>query len=181
VNIYSFGVDFKTAPIEILEACSCKKDDITYYLSNLVTSIFFDEMVIISTCNRTEWVFTCTEKNKAMDMLLQIIVKKTNISASILKKYIIIRDNEELIDHLMKTASGLNSMVIGENEILAQIKENYAFCMEFGATSAILNKLFQLVISTGKEVRSVTKIASGAQSISSIAIEAIRNYESQYN
>ena len=73
MNVVLVGFDYSTTPIEILEACSCNKDDITYYLSKLVTSIFFEEMVIVSTCNRTEWVFCAVDESKALDILLQTI------------------------------------------------------------------------------------------------------------
>ena len=75
---------------------------------------------------------------------------------------------------------GLKSMVLGENEILSQIKDGYQTAMEFGATGRYLNKLFQLAIGTGKEVRSVTGISKGAHSISSIAIEAIREIDPNF-
>jgi glutamyl-tRNA reductase len=174
MNVVLVGFDYSTTPIEVLEACSCNKDDITYYLSKLVTSIFFNEMVIVSTCNRTEWVFCAADEAKALDILLQTIHLKTNVALSILKQHVRISRSREAVQHLFQVSCGLKSMVLGENEILAQIKLHYSMCMEFGATGSVLNKVFQSAIATGKDVRDVTQISKGAHSISSIAVEAIK-------
>ena len=180
MNITVLSINYLNAPIEVLEACSCNKDDITTYLSETIGTIFFDEMVIVSTCNRTEWVFISPEPLKATNVLLSKIKEKTNISESIIKKHCTIYSELAAMSHLFQVVCGLKSMVLGENEILTQVKESYSVCREFGATSAYLNKFFQLMISTGKEVRTVTKISKGAHSISSIAIEAIKDIDADF-
>ena len=177
MNLTTVSLNYTTAPIEILEKCSCNKDDITAYLSETIGSIFFDEMFIVSTCNRTEWVFVSTDPEKSVDVLFSKIKDRTNISRSILERHAVVMHHMDALSHLFQVVCGLKSMVLGENEILTQIKDNYAMCMEFGATSAYLNKLFQLLIATGKEVRTVTQISKGAHSISSIAIEAIKEID----
>ncbi len=175
MKLSAISINYTNAPIEILEKCACNKDTITSYLSELISTIFFDEMVIISTCNRTEWVFVAPDPEKAMNMLFNQIKKTTHISESILRKHAEIYHDLDAMSHLFQVVSGLKSMVLGENEILSQVKESYAVCMEFGATAAYLNKFFQLLIATGKEVRTVTNISKGAHSISSIAIEALKD------
>ena len=180
MNLAVLSVNFKTAPIEILEVLSCNKDDVTDYLSNSVGTIFFDEMVIVSTCNRTEWVFTAPDVDKAITVLKDQIKTKTNVAMSILDQHLVMYHKEAALLHLFEVVTGLKSMVVGENEILAQVKTNYSFCMEFGATGAYLNKLFQLLIATGKEARSVTHISKGSHSISSIAIEAIKLHDPDF-
>ncbi len=180
MNLTVININYLNAPIDILEKCSCNKDDITDYLSSTVGSLFFQEMVIISTCNRTEWVFVSPEPKKAINVLMSKIKEKTNISESILRKHMLFYQDFEAMSHLFQVVCGLKSMVLGENEILTQIKESYATCMEFGATQAYLNKLFQLLIATGKEARSITNISKGAHSISSIAIEAIKKLDPSF-
>tara|TARA_A100001015_G_scaffold228023_1_gene257622 strand:+ start:3246 stop:4307 length:1062 start_codon:yes stop_codon:yes gene_type:complete len=180
MNITIVSLNFVSTPIEILEKCSCNKDDTTMYLSTTVDTLFFEEMVIISTCNRTEWVFISPDSNKAIELLFEKIKQKTKVSKSILKEHAKIYKNYAALSHLFEVSCGLKSMVLGENEILSQIKEGYQTAMEFGATGRYLNKLFQLVIGTGKEARSVTGISKGAHSISSIAIEAIREIDPSF-
>tara|TARA_Y100001935_G_C17310388_1_gene515547 strand:+ start:599 stop:1639 length:1041 start_codon:yes stop_codon:yes gene_type:complete len=173
-------MNYTNAPIEILEKCSCNKDDLTYYLSATMGTIFFDEMVIVSTCNRTEWVFISADSTKSVDLLLTKIKEKTLVSKTILERHATVLHGFDAMAHLFQVVCGLKSMVLGENEILTQVKDNYAMCMEFGATSAYLNKLFQLLIATAKEVRTVTNISKGAHSISSIAIEAIKDIQDDF-
>lgn len=180
MNITVISINYLNAPIEILEACSCNKDDITAYLSETIGTMFFDEMVIVSTCNRTEWVFISPEPNKATDILITKIKERANVSESIIREHSSIYQQLDAMSHLLQVVCGLKSMVLGENEILTQVKDNYSICREFGATSAYLNKFFQLMISTGKEVRSVTNISRGAHSISSIAIEAIKKIDPDF-
>ncbi|MEK9726793.1 MAG: glutamyl-tRNA reductase [Candidatus Margulisiibacteriota bacterium] len=168
------SLNYTNTPIDLLERCSCNIDQVTSYLSDTIGTLFFNEMVIISTCNRTEWVFTAPDIDKAIDVLFEKVKEKALISTSILKKHADVYKGVNAISHLFQVVCGLKSMVLGENEILTQVKESYAISMEFGATAAHLNKFFQLLIATGKEARSVTKISSGAHSISSIAIEALK-------
>jgi glutamyl-tRNA reductase len=167
-------MNYTNAPIDILEQCACNKDDVTSYLSETIGSMFFDEMVIVSTCNRTEWVFISSAPQKSVDLLLTKIKDQTHVSKTILERHTTVLHGFDALAHLFQVVCGLKSMVLGENEILTQIKDHYATCMEFGATSAYLNKLFQLLIATGKDVRTATNISKGAHSISSIAIEAIK-------
>ena len=81
------SLSYINTPIEILEKCSCNKDDITAYLSTTIGTLFFDEMIILSTCNRTEWIFISPDSDKAVDLMFEQIKDKSHISVSILKKY----------------------------------------------------------------------------------------------
>ncbi|MBL6722796.1 MAG: glutamyl-tRNA reductase [Candidatus Margulisbacteria bacterium] len=168
-----FSIHYQSADIRLLEKVSANKDDMTFYLNGLLGELFFNEMTIISTCNRTEWVFVTPDPKKAVDMLVRTIKTKTHISCSVLHKIGELHIGPDALTHLFELASGLKSMVLGENEILSQIKFGHSFCMEFGATGALLNKIFQSIIATGKLVRSSTNISKGAHSVSSIAIDAI--------
>ncbi|MGC6367747.1 MAG: glutamyl-tRNA reductase [Candidatus Marinamargulisbacteria bacterium] len=180
MNVTVVSFNFTNTPIDLLERLSCNKDDITAYLSTTIGTMFFKEFVIVSTCNRTEFIFISPDSEKAISVLYNQIKEKTNIAESILYRHGHIYKEMDGIWHLFKVVCGLKSMVLGENEILTQIKQNYGTCMEFGATGPYLNKFFQLLIATGKEVRSVTQISKGAHSISSIAIEAIKGIDPQF-
>jgi len=170
-----FSIDYQSAHFQLLEKLTANKDDQTFYLTSLMNGIFFTEMVIISTCNRVEWVFLSPEPTKALSVLMDCIKTKTNISTSIIQNVGTVYNNDEALSHLFELTAGLKSMVLGENEILAQIKESHSFCLEFGTTGPRLNKIFQSMIAAGKQVRATTNISKGAHSISSIAIEAIKH------
>jgi glutamyl-tRNA reductase len=174
MNLTVFSISYESASIDCLEKVSANKDEVTHYLNTLMGGVFFNELVVISTCNRTEWVFISVDSKKATSVLIDCIKLKTNISTSILNKISVTYEDDAALIHLFELAAGLKSMVLGESEILSQIKMSHSFCMEFGSTSALLNKLFQMVVALGKEVRTKTKISAGAHSISSIAIEAVK-------
>lgn len=175
MSVGILSINFKTATIEQLEACACNKDGISDYLSNLVESVLFGEMIVLSTCNRIEWVFTSPALNQSFEALIHHISVKAGLSKDTIRGISSSYIDTDAYQYLFELVSGLHSMVLGENEILAQIKDSYAFCLEFGATKASLNKLFQSVIAFGKDVRTKTNISSGAHSISSIAIEAMKD------
>jgi len=180
MNSVVLSIDYQSAPMSLLEKVASNKDDKTHYLTTLLDTMFFNEMVIISTCNRSEWVFTSPDYRKALAVLFQCIKDRTGISESVIRRISNIYVHNVAIQHLFEVTCGLKSMVIGENEILTQVKNGHSFCMEFGATGSELNKLFQTVVATGKNVRTNTKISSGAHSISSIAIEAIRHHNPNF-
>ena len=132
-----FSIHYQSADIRFLEKVSANKDDMTFYLNGLLGELFFNEMTIISTCNRTEWVFVTPDPKKAVDMLVRTIKTKSHISCSVLHKIGELHIGPDALTHLFELASGLKSMVLGENEILSQIKFGHSFCMEFGASDRI--------------------------------------------
>ena len=161
MNLTILSISYENAPIECLEKVTSNKDEVTHYLNTLMGGPFFNEMVVISTCNRAEWVFTSPEPIKARSVLIDCIQSKSNISATILDNMSVTYQGNSALIHLFELAAGLKSMVLGENEILSQIKSSYSFCMEFGSTSGTLNKVFQMVIATGKDIRSKTNMSKG--------------------
>ena len=93
--------------------------------------------------------FISPDSDKAVEIMFEKIKEKSNVSCSILKS-IQVYHSFDAMSHLFQVVCGLKSMVIGENEILTQVKDAYAISKEFGATAGYLNKFFQLLISTGK-------------------------------
>lgn len=174
MNVAVLSIDYKSAPMSLLGQLTANKDDITHYVSAMVGTVFFEEVVVISTCNRIEWVFTSSDYRASLQVLFSLIHNKTGVDEVSLRRASNIYAYRHAVRHLFDVVCGLKSMVIGESEILTQVKQAMLFCQECGATKSTLNKLFQTVIATGKEVRASTKISSGPQSVSSIAIESIR-------
>ena len=112
MKIAVLSMNYQTAPIELLEACSCNKDDVTDYLNQLISTIFFDEMVVLSTCNRTEWTFIGPDPEKAMSVLIDAITEKSMVAKSILDKHSVQYIGIDAIAHLFQVACGLKSMLI---------------------------------------------------------------------
>ena len=165
------------------------KDFEPYFLDNDGKSLFYTkitshspvkELVILTTCNRIEFYYTSKNNQEAINWILQQLSIQTKTDFTESKKIFKAYNSNQTIDHLLSVASGLNSMVFGENEILGQIKDTYDIALKKKKTGPYLNKCFQTAIATGKRARTETAISKGAYSVSSIAIDAIRKTHFDY-
>lgn len=167
MNLVVIGLNYKTAPIEVRENFSIDKESIKRGLENLDEYDGVNEAVILSTCNRTE-IYAVTadgcEKN-----ILQFLKDLT--SSAEFEKFLYKYEGEECIRHLFKVAASLDSLILGEGQILSQVKEAYTIAKSTDATGTILNTLFHKAITVGKTVRTETKISYNSVSVSSAAVD----------
>lgn len=169
------GISHKTAPLTIREIFSVNKDrinDLAEYLSNTSE---IEEVVILSTCNRTEIYFYHT---KASDKVFQKLISSLHSFLNVTKDYstfFYTHRNKSAVKHLFSVTSGLDSMVVGEYQIVCQVKEAYTYCTDNSWTDAILMRLFQKSFETSKLVRSKTSIQQGATSVSYLAVDKCLN------
>lgn len=174
MTIGVLGASHQHAGIAELESIYINGDGIGPFLETLSTSSPIQELVILTTCNRIEYYFYADSCEEAAVWLKEYLNKTTKTPIETISKILKFRKNEAAIEHLFSVASGIKSMVFGENEILTQVKESYERSKEAGSTGPVLNKLFQMAVATGKRARTETGISRGAYSVSSIAVEAIR-------
>lgn len=165
------GVNHKTAPIEVREKFSISRDRIRKWLIMLEIYDYISEVVIISTCNRTEiYAVVNDDKVSSLEVVKQFLFDLIGDN-QVVDKYLYNFSGVDCIRHLFKVAAGLDSLVLGEGQILSQVKAAYALAKENSATSTILNTLFNRAIATGKLVRTETKIAYNSVSVSYAAVE----------
>ncbi len=136
------------------------------------------ECVILSTCNRVE-LYTAFPQNGARhqyqaDRLERFLAQFHQLEPDFLSGRLYWRTQPDSVRHLFHVTSGLDSMVLGESEILGQVKEAYTQAVSCGTVGSVFHRLFQTAIRTGKEVRTKTRIGQGAISISSVAVELAR-------
>ncbi len=165
------GLNNKTASLDIREKFSISNEEIVPFSELLQDEIGITDIVILSTCNRTEIYFTQSRYDfevAAKDLFNTLCCFKV-ISENYWEHFYRYKENEA-VTHLFKVASGIDSMVVGEDQIIGQIKEAYLFCTKAALTDAILMRLFQKSFETGKRVRSETKIKYGISSISGAAV-----------
>lgn len=160
------GISHKTAPVELREKLSFSPTLLKQTLQEIKEKNPRFEIVILSTCNRTE-IYTASEENME-SWSTQFLI--TIFGQDSLKKYLYTKSEKEMNAHLFAVAAGLDSLVIGENEILKQVKDAYALSHEFSLTGKIFNVLFQRAIYVGKLVRTETGISRGALSVGSVAV-----------
>ncbi len=173
-NIVSIGTSHHIAPIEFREKLAFSDEQLIESLHNLRNSYHLNEAVILSTCNRVE-VYAVANPQMTTESptktLLDFLSHYHRIGVDILKKWSYLHENIESIQHLFRVTSSLDSMVVGESQILGQVKEAYDISRSAGGSGTILNRLFTKAFSVGKRIRSETTIASGAVSISYAAVE----------
>lgn len=169
-NIYLIGLNHKTAPIEVREKFSLTEPQIHELgLTNGQGPV--RELLLLSTCNRVELLVVGDSENDLSDHVLKSWANLCGKNFSELKPYTYIYSNSKAINHVFKVASSLDSMVLGEPQILGQLKEAYRNAVQQGTSQVIINRLLHKAFSVAKRVRSETRIAQNAVSISYAAVE----------
>lgn len=158
-----FGLSHKTAPVEVREK-----------LSNICEAVLPEvdgkllEAVALFTCNRLELYF-CGDPSQAFHSFQELLISQ-NTSIKTLKPHIYHKTEQDVIEHLFTVSSGLDSMVLGENQIQHQLKTSYLHCEKLGYTGRNLNKLFQKALEVGKKVRTETGVSDNTTSVASTAV-----------
>lgn len=170
-NIILVGINHKTAPVELREQFCFRKDDLTEVLCTIRNVPSVEECVIISTCNRVE-VYAVTEDLDVCSRDIKDFLSEFhNISCSFPESKFYTLSDRDAVKHLYRVASGIDSMVVGEPQILGQVKDSYNIAFSAGTTGVILNRLFQSSFFVAKQVRSKTNIGSNSISIGQLSVE----------
>lgn len=171
MHIIVAGLSHKTAPVEIREKVTFPEQILSDALHVLIGYPSINEAVILSTCNRMEIYVVASDIEKGKDNITQFICDYHRLRRDKLEKYLYFHEDNRSVLHLFRVASSLDSMVIGEAQILGQVKTAYNAAFEAEATSTILNRLFRHALLSGKRVRTETEIGESAVSISYAAVE----------
>ena len=175
MNLVVIGLSHHSSPVEMRERFAFAEAKIPDALKSLRDSGLADEAVILSTCNRVEiYAATQLEPAKAFSELKQFLAQKgaeVSGEAQFVGEEIYTLAEPNSLQHLFKVASGLDSMVLGETEILGQLKQAYALAQSHKQTGAKLNKAFQRAFNVAKYIRTETNIQRGSVSVASVAVE----------
>jgi glutamyl-tRNA reductase len=174
-HIVLLGMNHKTAPVEVREQLAVACLDHTHPLQLLPRLSYVQEICLLSTCNRVEFLFTCSSLEGAVREVKALLMSHLgNPETSKVDCCFYVHENVDAVRHLFRVASSLDSMVIGEPQILGQLKTAYREATELRTVGVILNRLFHKAFSVAKRVRSETMIGSYAVSISYAAVELAR-------
>ena len=172
MKIVVLGLNHKTAPIEIREKLAFDTTETTRALCELKSRFRQAEFVLISTCNRVE--LYCVDKHAGgadVDDLAKFISEFHNVKTEKFDEFLYSYSDEDAVRHLLKVASSLDSMVVGEAQIIGQVKESYKLACAAKSTGKILNRLFHCAFATSKKIYTNTSIYSGRVSIAGVAVE----------
>lgn len=171
MNIAVVGLSHKTAPVEIREKLSIPDNQIENAIAQLCSYPHIEEAVILSTCNRLEIYVVVTAAEQATREVAQFLSEHSKLPFHDLYQHLFALLQQDAVRHLMQVASGLDSLVVGEGQILAQVKRAHNLGLPYNGIRRILNQLFKQAITAAKRVRTETSIGTGAVSISSAAVE----------
>ncbi|MCX5813670.1 MAG: glutamyl-tRNA reductase [Proteobacteria bacterium] len=174
MHILVFGLNHNTAPIEIREKLYIPEENIPDVLTMMKTAGII-EAVIVSTCNRTEIYFCTDNQDKSLNIINDMLFGYCGIKQDWLDDYTYCFKDEDAYKHLFLVASGLDSMVIGEPQILGQVKDAYRTATLQNSTGFFLDKTFHKTFNVAKRIRTETRIGYNPISISSMAIELSKN------
>jgi glutamyl-tRNA reductase len=171
MNIAVVGLSHKTAPVEVREKLSIPEPQVESAIAHLLSYPHVEEVAILSTCNRLEIYIVTSETEPGVREVTQFLSEYGKLPLSHLRKHLFILLHEDAVMHLMRVAAGLDSLVLGEGQILAQVKNTHKLGQQYKGIGSILNRLFKQALTAGKRVRTETSIGTGAVSISSAAVE----------
>jgi glutamyl-tRNA reductase len=171
LEIVLLGLNHKTAPVALRECLAFSPDETSAILRAFLESPVISEAVLVSTCNRVEILMATGDKSSAVRTAKMFLSEFKKLPASEFEQSLYIHKGDDAVRHIFRVASSLDSMVVGEPQILGQIKEAYKLATLKKTSGVILNKLFHRTFFVAKRVRSETGIGDHAVSISYAAVE----------
>ena len=171
MHIAVVGLSHRTAPVEVREKLSIPEQTMEESLQNLRGHDQVLEASILSTCNRLEIYTLVRNPELGISAVREFLSGHSGLDTGDLKPHLFTFHHEDAVGHLMRVAAGLDSLVLGEGQILSQVKKMMRLGQEHKSLGPILNRLLTQAVSTGKRVRSETNLGTGAVSISSAAVE----------
>ena len=170
MHLLLVGASHRTAPVELRERLDFCSRGLDQAVRALAQRPFNREAVIVSTCNRAELYLACEDPAAAADDVLRFIEDFHQVSPEQVRPHLYSHVDHAAARHLFRVSSGLDSMIVGEPQILGQIKEAYGVATTVQTAGPLLNKLFHWAFGVGKRVRSETALAEGAVSVSFAAV-----------
>jgi len=174
MNIVIVGLSHNTAPVEIREKIAFSATAMEAPLQQILELPSISEVVIVSTCNRVELYAISRQPDAAVVELKQFLADFHELNLEKLQDHLYDFEGTDAIQHVLRVASSLDSMMIGEPQILGQIKTAYGYACEYKTVGLILNRFLRKAFSVAKRVRTETAIASNAVSVSFAAVELAR-------
>lgn len=171
MNLVLIGMNHKTAPLDLRERLSISCEEAVHPLREIMKIPKLDGVIYLSTCNRVEVLAQTTHPRETVERLQAFILRHGNLSREELVRCLYVCEDEDAVRHLFRVTSSLDSLVMGEPQIVGQVKEAYRQAVENGTTGIILNKIMHYAFRVAKRVRTETGLAANAVSVSFAAVE----------
>jgi glutamyl-tRNA reductase len=165
------GINYKTAPVEIRERLSFNEADLADAIKKLNTKKSILENIILSTCNRTEIYAVVDQLHTGRYYIKEFLSQWFGIEQKEFSPFLFVYEDDGAVDHLFNVTCGLNSMVLGETQILGQVRTSFMLAQQEGTTGTVFNHLFKQAVTVAKRAHSETDIGANAVSVSYAAVE----------
>ena len=173
MRLFAVGLSHRTAPLELREQVDFARAGVAAALDALTRRHIAREMAVLSTCNRAE-VYVAAETDRVVEELFAFFAAYHGVPAGDVEPHLYVHHGASAARHLFRVAAGLDSLVVGEPQILGQVKTAYRIASDAQFTGTVLNKLFHVAFAAGKRVRAETGLGEGAVSVSYAAISLAR-------
>ena len=170
MSILLFGVSHRSAPVSVLEQLSIDESDQVKIVDRVLQSPLVTEAMVLSTCNRVEVYAVVDAFHGGLAVVGQVLSEHSGMSMGDLTKYAYVRYSEAAVEHLFAVASGLDSAVVGEQQVLGQVRRAYGTAEANRTVGRVLHELAQRALSVGKRVHSETAIDAAGASVVSVAL-----------
>jgi glutamyl-tRNA reductase len=170
VSVLLFGVSHRSAPVSVLEQLSTDESEQVKIVDRVMQSPLVTEAMVLSTCNRVEVYAVVDAFHGGLSAIGQVLAEQSGMSLGDLTKYAYVRYSEAAVEHLFAVASGLDSAVVGEQQVLGQVRRAYAAAEANRTVGRILHELAQRALAVGKRVHSETGIDAAGVSVVSVAL-----------
>ncbi|BBZ06187.1 glutamyl-tRNA reductase [Mycolicibacterium doricum] len=171
MSVLLFGVSHRSAPVSVLEQLSTDESDQAKIVDQVLQSSLVTEAMVLSTCNRVEVYAVVDAFHGGLSVIGQVLAEHCGMSLNALTKYAYVRYAEAAVEHLFAVASGLDSAVIGEQQVLGQVRRAYTSAEANHTVGRTLHELSQRALSVGKRVHSETGIDAAGASVVSVALD----------
>ncbi|MBU8808633.1 glutamyl-tRNA reductase [Mycolicibacterium goodii] len=170
MSVLLFGVSHRSAPVSVLEQLSTNEAEQAKIIDQVLQSALVTEAMVLSTCNRVEVYAVVEAFHGGLSVIGQVLAERSGMSLNDLTKYAYVRYAEAAVEHLFAVTSGLDSAVIGEQQVLGQVRRAYATAEANHTVGRTLHELAQRALSVGKRVHSETGIDAAGASVVSVAL-----------
>ena len=174
MTLLALGINHKTAPVSLRERVTFSPDTLDQALDSLLAQPMVQGGVVLSTCNRTELYLSVEEQDNLQEALVRWLCDYHNLNEEDLRNSLYWHQDNDAVSHLMRVASGLDSLVLGEPQILGQVKKAFADSQKGHLNASALERMFQKSFSVAKRVRTETDIGASAVSVAFAACTLAR-------
>jgi glutamyl-tRNA reductase len=180
MSIRLVGLNHRTAPVELREQLAFSREGVSTALMLLRNQFPGCEAAILSTCNRVEFITASETDKPTINDMIGFLAQAKDLPANEFRTYLYQLSDEQAIRHLFRVAGGMDSMVLGESQIVNQLKQAYQLASEQGTTGRTMNRLFHQAFEVGKRLRTETAISDGKMSVPSVAVEVAKQIFSDF-